>query len=165
MRAALEERITAYRIEMTDKKRWADARGVGPHAAEVPNVIAAYQDVIDRYPKTEIAAYCTMRLAGLLQQVGRFDNAGALLSRSYSEYADTVEGPKLAMEAGLIHAQARNDPAEAVNWYKLVPKPTSHSNTACSRDLAVLPISTGFARRRQPSTATEERTKRSRLST
>jgi tetratricopeptide (TPR) repeat protein len=128
MRAALEERITAFRIEMADKKRFAEARGAGPHAAEVPEVIAAYQDVIDRFPRTEIAAYCVMRLAGLLQQVGRFDDAAALLAKSYADYAGTTEGPKLAMEAGLVQAQARNDLGEAMNSFALVPKPTNRSN-------------------------------------
>jgi HEAT repeat protein len=91
--------------------------------AEAAQVVQAYQEVVDRYPHTEIAAYCTMRLSGFYIFTGKLDKAVGLMEQMATEFAGTHEETRVVFELGLIHAQSRHDPAEAIKWLSRIPKP------------------------------------------
>jgi tetratricopeptide (TPR) repeat protein len=122
LRAELEKRMSAARSEQGGKK--APSPSAGQFDAEAAEVARAYQEVIDRYPHTEIAADCALRLSGLYQFLGKFDEAAELSAKTASEFAGTPEGLRAIFNTGLIHAQARHDPAEAAKWFARIPRPT-----------------------------------------
>lgn len=90
-------------------------------------VAGLYQQVIDAHPRTQIASYCTMRLAGFYQYLGRIDEAVRLLQNAAVGFEGTSEEPKLAFEIGLIHAQVRGEAGDAIPWFERVPKPANVS--------------------------------------
>jgi len=93
--------------------------------AESAKIEQAYQDVIERYPHTEIAAYCAGRLSGFYVFRGKVDKAVELMEKTAKEYAGTSAGNKAVFEMGLIHAQTKHDPAEAIKWFSRISKPDS----------------------------------------
>jgi hypothetical protein len=123
MRAALEGRISAARREW----RKAGKRGPLPTSdafeAQAAEVARAYQDVIDRYPHTEIAAYCALRLSGHYKFQQQHDKARELTEQTAIDFAGTSQGNKAVFSAGLFHLQTRHDPAEAIKWFCRIPKP------------------------------------------
>jgi tetratricopeptide (TPR) repeat protein len=119
MRKALEKRMSASGSNQASKSE--------TFATDADDVVQAYQDAIDRFPHTEIAAYCAIRLGGFYQQLGRFDEAAELLEKTAGEFAGTPEGIRVAFNLGLIHAQARNDQVEAIKWFARVPRPENLS--------------------------------------
>ncbi|MHC4398963.1 MAG: M56 family metallopeptidase [Planctomycetota bacterium] len=123
MRADLEKRMSAARRE------WRKAGNRSPlptsdrFEAQAAEVVRAYQEVINRYPHTEIAAGCALRLAGSYQYQGKFDEAAQVSAKAATEFAGTPEGVKAVFSTGLIHLQARHDPAEASKWFARVTRP------------------------------------------
>jgi tetratricopeptide (TPR) repeat protein len=123
MRADLESRIPPGNNRRTGARQ--SPKKPDPFEKDVAEVVRAYRNVIDRYPHTEIAAYCATRLAGLYQHRGEYELAAELLEKTAAEFAGTREGVSLAFESGLVHAQALDDPEEAGNWFASVPSPAN----------------------------------------
>jgi len=121
MRAELEQRMPPARTEPAGKEGTPAAPGA--FDAQAAEVARAYKEVIDRYPHTEIAAYCALRLSGFYQYQGKFDEALELSAKTAGEFAGTLEGFEAAFNTGLIYAQARHEPAEASKWFARIPKP------------------------------------------
>ena len=123
MRADLEKTLSAAR------------RGTGSVAktnqtqsdVETATVVRAYQEIISRYRYTEIAAASALSLSGFYQYLGQFDKAAEISAQTAKELAGTHEGAKAAFNTGLIHAQARHQPAEAIEWFARIPKPAKRS--------------------------------------
>jgi len=126
LRAALEREMSEARIRAADAQR--DESVTEDYGQQADEVIRAYQQVIARYPHTEIAAGCAVRLAGFYQQLRRFDEAAQLLATSALEYQGTYQGTRISFNAGLIHAQARDDQLEAMQWFARIPKPSDPSD-------------------------------------
>ena len=87
-------------------------------------VVEAYEDVIEKYAHTDIAAYCAMRLAGFYRRLGHVDKSLRLLEATASEFEGTHEASKVMYETGLFHAQVRKDQASAREWFKRIPDPS-----------------------------------------
>jgi hypothetical protein len=121
MRADYEKGVSATR-KTTGQGGAPGQRPIDPEAAKV---VRAYQEVIDQYPHTEIAAYCAFRLSGLYQFLRHFDKAAELTERVANEFAGTLEGKRAALEMGLIQADGLHDPAEAAKWFSRIPKPAT----------------------------------------
>jgi tetratricopeptide (TPR) repeat protein len=117
-RARIEQQITSDRNKAGPEK--ADPKMARETAGDV---IRAYQAVIERYPHTDVAADCATALIGVYQFVGDFDEATKLAEQTANEFAGTRLGGRTAFNAGLVHASARSDPAEAIKWFSRVPKP------------------------------------------
>jgi len=90
---------------------------------EAAKIEQAYQEVIDRYPHTEIAAYCAMCLSGHYIFHGKIDTAVELMEQTAKEFSETPVANETIFEMGLIHLQSRHDPAEAIKWFSRIPKP------------------------------------------
>lgn len=93
--------------------------------SQVTEITSAYKQVIDEFPHTDVAAYCATRLSGFYQRLGRFDQATQLLEQTAQDFDGTYEGIKARFNAGLVHAQARHDPAEAKGHFTQVLQPTN----------------------------------------
>lgn len=130
MRADLEEYLSIPPEERAKKPKLSQAE----IDAKAADVVKAYQDVIDRYPHTEIAAYCAMRLSGFYCFQGKHDKAVEIMSRLAEEFAGTPEEARAVFETGMIHAQSRHDPAEAIKWLSRVPKPDKHAGAPLGED-------------------------------
>ena len=119
MRAELEKKIPAAHGKPDPK--------VSPSPDQLPaeaaQVVAAYQAVIDGYGHTEIAAYAAERLSGFYQYFGHFDRAAEILEQTASEFAGTKMGTDALLSTGLLHLQARHDPAEAMRWFERIGEP------------------------------------------
>jgi len=88
--------------------------------AESAKIEQAYREVIERYPRTEIAAYCALRLSSYCASV---DEAVEILERTAKEFAGTSEENKIIFELGLLHLQIKHEPAEAIKWFSRISKP------------------------------------------
>ncbi|MBS0202657.1 MAG: hypothetical protein JSS49_07125 [Planctomycetes bacterium] len=88
-------------------------------------VMAAYQHVIETYPRTEIAAYCVLRLSGVHEQLGDFDKSLDVLERSAPGYRGSYAGMQMLFTIGLTQSQGRNDYAKARTWFSQVELPDS----------------------------------------
>jgi len=132
MRADLEKRMPAATGAATAKQGASPAPG--KFDAEAAAVVRAYQEVIERYPHTEIAAECALRLSGFYQYQGRYDEAAELSAKTASEFAGTPGGLKAVFNTGLIHAQARGDYAEASKWFLRIPKPDKPPGAAYDQE-------------------------------
>lgn len=126
MRSELERHLPRPAFSSNgDGRRLLDLRELEAEAAEVAR---AYQEVIERYPRTDISAYCATRLAGFYQRLGQVDDAANVLEGVADEFAGTAEGHKATFETGLVHSQARQDPREAIQWFARVPEPANRSD-------------------------------------
>ena len=96
-----------------------------------------YQEVIELYPRTNIAAYCVSRLSGLHQLLGESDKAAEIMEKAIIDCVGGEDANKLKFNLGLIHSQARNDPKQAITWFSQIPKPTRESD----RDAAKIYLS------------------------
>lgn len=121
--AKLEPALSATR--MPPENRPADARTLTPEQidAEATEVVRAYQEVLDGYPHTEIAAYCILRLAGFCLFMGDLKTAARLQEEAAEEYAGTPEESQICLEVGTFHLQGKHDPAEALKWFSRVGYP------------------------------------------
>jgi hypothetical protein len=127
MRANFTDRVRALRDKAIEEGRPPPPPGTGPFEREADEIVRAYEELIERYRGSEIAAYATMRLAGFHQQLGRFDEAAKLHGAAASEFAGTSQEARIAFNTGLTHAQGRNDQVEAMKWFAQVPKPENAS--------------------------------------
>lgn len=93
---------------------------IRPDAEEL---IRLYKSVTERFPLTEIGAYCEHRLAGAYQQIGEYDTAVQTLYGAYQLYSATSEAPEFAQSLGIMLLQAKNDPETAIKWLELIPAP------------------------------------------
>ena len=91
--------------------------------AEAANIEQAYREVIDRYPRTEIAAYCAIQLSGFYVFWEKIDKAVGLIEKTAEEFAGTSVGNTILFSAGLMHLQIKHDPAEAMKWFSRISKP------------------------------------------
>jgi hypothetical protein len=98
--------------------------------SRVDEVIDAYRTVIKKYPGTDIAVYCELRLSGVYQQLGKPDKAVEVLEKAADEFAGTHEGINVALNLGLIEAQGRHDPVAATKWFNKVPLPKDTADPA-----------------------------------
>ncbi|MCP4535914.1 MAG: hypothetical protein GY832_02110, partial [Chloroflexi bacterium] len=130
MRAKLEEQLSGPPQERAERLELSQ----GQVDAEVAEVVQAYQEVIDHYPHTEIAAYCAVRLSGFFVFMGKADEAAGLMQQTVREFAGTSEETRIIFELGLIHAQSRHDPAEAIEWLSRIPKPEETANGQYGED-------------------------------
>jgi hypothetical protein len=87
----------------------------------VTKIEQAYQEVMERYPHTEIAAYCAMRLSGFYGSQGEIDKAEKLREQTIKRFSGTSVGNKAVFEMGLSHLQRKHDPAEAIKWFSRIP--------------------------------------------
>jgi tetratricopeptide (TPR) repeat protein len=103
----------------TDRYRWSSARRVDSQyvapdspeaAAEHAAVIEAFRDAIAAYPHTEVAAYCSLRLAGAYQYVRQYAKAEATLEQMIEEYATTEYEDKARATLGLMELQGLKNP-------------------------------------------------------
>ena len=115
--------------------------------AEADKVVKAYQEVLGRFPHTEIAADCASRLSGFYQFQGEFDKAVELMKNTAEEFAGTKEGIRAIFEMAFFYLQARHDPAEATKWFSRIPKPTKPAGSPYDRDdVLYLSAQEGFAK-------------------
>ncbi len=134
MRADMERRMQALGLLRAGamQRHKAEGKPPSPEVVEIESkatdVAKAYQEVIDTYPQTEIAAYCAMRLSGLHGVLGDHDKAIELLKQTAEEFAGTEQADKLAFEIGLMYAQAKHDHEKASVWFARVPMPTNAGN-------------------------------------
>jgi len=91
--------------------------------AAFAEVVAAYKEVMEKYPGTDIAAYCQLRLTGLYQFRRDYDRATELLKGLARRYAGTEHETEAYFSLGLLHLQARHDPAAALPWFAKVVAP------------------------------------------
>ena len=123
MRAGLEAEMSAARLAWRKTGKPGPSPIPAKFETRAAAVARAYEEVIERFPRTEIAAYCVLRLAGHYQYQGNFDQAARLAAKTACESAGTQAGVQAVLETGLLHLQARHDPAEAAKWFARVPKP------------------------------------------
>ena len=119
MRAGLEAEMSAARRAWKKTGKPGPSPVPGKFETRAAAVARAYQEVIERFPRTEIAAYCVLRLIGHYQYQGNLD----LAAKNACESAGTREGVPAVLETGLLHLQGRHDPAEAAKWFARVLKP------------------------------------------
>jgi hypothetical protein len=74
---------------------------------------AAYRRAIDRWPGTEVDAWCRLWLAGAYQYRGRFEQALDEAKQASEVFAGTTEGPNADHTIGLIYLQSLHGPARA----------------------------------------------------
>ena len=91
--------------------------------AEADKIEQTYQEVIDRYPRTEIAADCATSLCSFYLFRGKMDKAAELTERIAKEFADTKYGGEALLEMGLVYLQVKRDPAEAIKWFSRISNP------------------------------------------
>ena len=92
---------------------------------EFEEIEQAYKNVIKKYPQTEIAAYSGLRLSGFYN----YRNEHLRAIEQAKEVAIQFRGTALENNANftvaLLYLQAKNDPYEASNWFKKIPKPSN----------------------------------------
>jgi len=97
-------------------------------------IVQAFLEVMDRYPHTEIAAYCATRLSGHYMFHGKMDKALELLEQTAKEYSGTHVENEVIFEIGLTHLQSRHDPAEAIKWLSRILKPVKSAGAEYGMD-------------------------------
>jgi hypothetical protein len=125
-RAAREARDRADRLRadyeavyggpFPDKKDEAEA-------AAFAEAESAYKEVMAKYAGTDIAAYCHLRLAGLYQFRKDYGAATKVIEDLARRYAGTKHETEAYFSMGLMHLQARHDPAAAIPWFQKVVAP------------------------------------------
>jgi len=85
----------------------------------------AYQELINQYPRTEIAAYCVLQLSGVHEQFGEMDESLEVLKQFQSDFDGTYQGMQLQFTIGLHESQARNEYAKAREAFLKVQMPNS----------------------------------------
>ncbi|MBM4039959.1 MAG: hypothetical protein FJ290_15760 [Planctomycetes bacterium] len=98
-------------------------KGAEKDEGEFAKVVVAYADAIEKYSGSDIAAYCQVRLAGFYQFGREYDKATKVLSDLAQRYAGTEHEAQAYFTLGLMHLQARHDPASALPWFQKVPAP------------------------------------------
>jgi tetratricopeptide (TPR) repeat protein len=126
-RAEFEKRYSPVFDDQGNMKELPNQKQMDVEAAKVAQ---AYQEVLDRYPHTEVAAYCAARLSGLYLFQGKLEKAVELMEQTAREFAGTTEEDKAVFVVGLIHEQARHDPAEAIKWFSRISKPEQHAGSS-----------------------------------
>lgn len=99
--------------------QWVAAKKL---AAEVKH---AYLEVINKYPRTEFAAYCVLQLSGVHEQFGEMDESLEVLKQFQSDYDGTYQGMQFQFTIGLHQSQARNEYAKAREAFSKVEMPNS----------------------------------------
>lgn len=117
------------------KKRyqWSFKRAIDPPPApdspaaraEFEEVVAAYRQVIQRFPQTEIAAYANLQLSGVYQYQRDFGRAIEEIKAVADQFRGTIYETKAYFGLGLIELQGRHNPKEAIPWLKKVPPPSA----------------------------------------
>lgn len=123
-RAASDSRNLADQLRADYQRAY---RGRHPkkegEAAAFQEAEAAYKEVPKKYPGTEIAAYCHLRLSGLYKLRRDYKAAEALLKQMARLYAGTSYEAQAYFSMGLTELQARHDPAAAIPWLEKVLPP------------------------------------------
>jgi hypothetical protein len=122
MRADLEKRMSVARREAREETGERQ-----PHLeqfdGEADLVANAYEEVMTRYPHTEVAAYCMLRLAGHYMYQYDLDAAEQLMKKTAREFRGTPEETDAIFSLGLFYLQSRHEPAKAMKWFVRIPKP------------------------------------------
>jgi len=92
--------------------------------AEFDKVVSAYQEVLKKYPNTEIAAYTGLRLSGLYKYKRNLTKAVEVAKDVSERFAGTEYGTKALLSVGLNYLQSQHNPKEAIKWFRKVPRPT-----------------------------------------
>ena len=111
---AARNRADRLRVEHEGSFGRADRMPAGEDPA-FQNVAAAYRSVIDRYPDTEIAAYCALKLAGLHKYRGGYAAARAEAEKVAAAYGGTKYGRHAIMAVALSHLQCERGPSRAAS--------------------------------------------------
>lgn len=119
-RAEVEQKLRESQIAA--KKLRFDDEDFKLFAPDINEVVRGYRDIIERFPRTEVACYAAQRLAGFLQFQGKFDDAVELLEETADDYAGTPEEANLAFAIGLMEAQGREDQVAAIGRLSRVPR-------------------------------------------
>jgi len=85
-------------------------------------VILAYKDAIEKFPVTEIAAYCRVRLSGFYQYTNDYDRKIRELAEVGRIFEGTNHQAKVYIEIGLTYLQGHHNPAKAIPWFQAVPE-------------------------------------------
>lgn len=134
LRAAREARDRADRMwaEFQKRYRWHRPRNAAekhitpddPAANHLfEKVASAYRDVLKKYPRTEVAAYCALHLGGLYGYRREYDKAIAMAKQMAKDYRGTEYEAKAYFTIALMHLQSRHDPASAIPWLEKIPLP------------------------------------------
>jgi hypothetical protein len=84
-------------------------------------VILEYKDAIEKFPVTEVAAYCRVRLSGFYQYTNDNDRKIRELAQVGRIFEGTNHQAKVYIEIGLTYLQGHHNPAKAVPWFEAVP--------------------------------------------
>ena len=105
-------------------------------AAAFREAEAAYKEVLKKYPGTEIAGYCHLRLSGLYKLRRDYKAAEALIKQMARLYAGTSYEIEAYFSLGLTELQARHDPAAAIPWLEKVLPLAAEENARRKPDLS-----------------------------
>ena len=133
-RAAREARDLADISRAAFEKRYRrkDSMPAGEDEAAA-EIVAAYEDVITKWPDSKIAAYCGIRLAGFHQFRRDYAKASATAEKVARAFPGTVHEMDAYFTIGLMHLQALHDPAAAIPWFaKIQPPPGADENGVVS---------------------------------
>lgn len=125
LRDAQQARDRADLLRAAYERPRQGPKGAEKDEGEFAKVVVAYADAIERYSGTDIAAYCQVRLAGFYQFGREYDKAAKVLSDLAQRYAGTEYEARAYFSSGLMHLQARHDPASALPWFEKVPAPAT----------------------------------------
>lgn len=117
-----QRRADTLRVAYEAKYGRRDAMPAGEDEAAV-KVVAAYQDAMGKAAGSRLAAYCGLRLSGFYKFRGQHENAIAEAVRVARSFRGTVYEAKAYLTVGLLHLQARHDPAAATLWFKKLAPP------------------------------------------
>ena len=126
------DRADRMRAELESRYRWLPPAIAGTDPAfasdaaqtAAAKVEAAYKEVLQKYPNTEIAAYSGIRLAGFYQYRQEHTKALDQAKDIATQFAGTAYHAKAHFEVGLMYLQGLQNPREAAEWFKKIPKPS-----------------------------------------
>ncbi|MBN1973198.1 MAG: HEAT repeat domain-containing protein [Sedimentisphaerales bacterium] len=90
-------------------------------------VISDYQNIVNKYEGTEIAAYCRHNISAAYQFQRKYDEAIKQAKITAEMFAGTTYETRSYNTIGLIYLQGLHDPKNAIEWFYKIPNHGSMS--------------------------------------
>ncbi len=85
-----------------------------------PEALAAFQSVVDKYPKSDVVDEALMNVGDLLTRLSRFSDALGVYNRLLKEYPESIELDKTHMKIGEVYRLGLKDVPNAIATYQKV---------------------------------------------
>jgi tetratricopeptide (TPR) repeat protein len=94
---------------------WADLLS---RQQKYPEALAAFQSIVDKYPKSDVVDEALMNIGDLLTRLNRFSDALGVYNRLLKDYPESIELDKTEMKIAEVYRLGLKDVPNAIATYQ-----------------------------------------------